>query len=340
MSKKYGTIVFILRGQPIHNAHTETIRRAGKLAHQVILVIGSSDRPRTYKNPFSYEERKAMLMNVLPSLVDRDTMVRIEKLRDSVYDDTAWAIRVQEIVQKHTIERPDIAIIGHSKDESSFYLKMFPQWEHIDVPLIEELNATDVRSLYFRRHANLNFLTGVVPEQIATFLHGFRNTDAYLQIIREREFVDEYKKQYASLRYAPTFITGDALVFQSGHVLLVKRRAEPGKGLLAIPGGYLNAGSDKSVVDCAIRELFEETKIKVPEKIIRGSIVETRVFDAINRSERGRIVTHAVKIVLPDGPLPKVKGSDDAETASFYPINSITPDIMFEDHWDILQSLL
>jgi bifunctional NMN adenylyltransferase/nudix hydrolase len=167
-------------------------------------------------------------------------------------------------------------------------------------------------------------------------LDEFRHTPEYEQIIREREFVINYKKQYASLPYPPIFSTADAVVIQSGHVLMIRRRAEPGRGLWALPGGYVNATTDKSVEDAAIRELREETMIKVPAPVLRGSIVDSRVFDAIDRSPRGRIITHAFKIVLPDGELPKVKGSDDAEKARWVPISEVRSEECFEDHAEII----
>ena len=147
----------------------------------------------------------------------------------------------------------------------------------------------------------------------------------------------ECKKQYAGLKYAPIFVTADSLVIQSGHVLMIKRKAEPGKGLMALPGGYVNANTDRSVEDAAIRELREETKIKVPDPVLRGNIKDSRVFDAIDRSPRGRIITHCFKIVLPDGELPKVKGSDDAEKAKWIPISEIKSENCFEDHFDLIQ---
>ena len=86
-----------------------------------------------------------------------------------------------------------------------------------------------------------------------------------------------------------------------------------------------------------IRELREETLIKVPAPVLRGNIVDRKVFDAVDRSPRGRIITHTFKIVLPDGELPKVKGADDAEKAKFRPIAEIRSDECFEDHFEMIQ---
>ena len=121
---------------------------------------------------------------------------------------------------------------------------------------------------------------------------------------------------------------------------MIRRRAEPGKGLWALPGGYVNANTDKSVEDAAIRELREETGIKVPAPVLKGSIQDNRVFDAIGRSARGRTITHAFKIVLPDGELPKVKGMDDAEKARWVPIAEVRSEQCFEDHYEILQNFV
>jgi bifunctional NMN adenylyltransferase/nudix hydrolase len=217
---------------------------------------------------------------------------------------------------------------------------MFPQWGYENVGLIEFLSAVDIRDLYFKRDVNMKFIQGVVPETTFDFLEQFRTTPEYEQIIREREFVANYKKQYASLPYPPIFSTADAVVIQSGHVLMIKRRSEPGKGLWALPGGYVNANTDKSVEDAAIRELREETMIKVPAPVLRGSIKRSKVFDAIGRSPRGRIITHAFHIELPDGELPKVKGSDDAEKARWVPIAEVKSEETFEDHYEILQHFL
>jgi len=336
-NKKYDTVVYIGRFQPLHNAHVEIIRRAKSMADNLVIIIGSANQPRTYKNPFTTEERIAMIHNLATRVGDPTCSVHLDTNRDSIYNNQAWAARVQGIVSKYSMLGGKTAIIGHDKDESTFYLKMFPQWTHEDVELLEPLNATDIRDLYFRKDAHEGFIRHVVPESTFKFLLDFMKTDAYKQVICEREFIDAYKKQYASFPYPPTFVTVDAVVICSGHVLMIRRRAEPGRGLWALPGGFLDAATDASVQDAVIRELREETGIKVPAPVLVGSIQDTRVFDAIGRSTRGRTITHAFKIVLPDGELPKVKGGDDADKAQWVPIAEVASEDCFEDHYEIIQ---
>lgn len=335
--KKYGTLVLIGRFQPFHNAHLEIIKRATALTDQLVIITGSAAQPRTYKNPFTSAERAQMIRAATGGLSLR---IYVEENVDTIYNDQAWAVRVQSIVSKYRILGTKTAVIGHKKDESSFYLDMFPQWEYVDVEEIAPLSAVNIRDLYFKRGANMDFIKGVVPTTTFDFLTQFKETADYEQIIREREFVETYKKQYASLPYPPIFSTADAVVIQSGHVLMIRRRAEPGKGLWALPGGYVNANTDKSVEAAMLRELREETKIKVPEPVLKGNIVRAKVFDAIDRSPRGRIITHAFYIQLPDGELPKVKGSDDAEKARWVPIADVKSEDCFEDHYEILQHFL
>ena len=332
--KKYDVIVFIGRFQPFHNAHLEIIKRATELAKHTAIIVGSANQPRTFKNPFSYDEREYLINETLMMV---NASYSIHPIQDTIYNDDAWATKVQNIVNEiNPFENSKIGIIGHKKDESSFYLDMFPQWDLIEVSLIEELSASQIRELYFKEDYNPNFIRNVIPVEVLEFLNRFSKTEDCNQILREIDFVEKYKSQYATFPYPPTFVTVDAVLVQSGHILMIRRRAEPGKGLLALPGGFLDALSDKSLEDAMIREVREETQLKVPSPVLRGSIVEAKVFDAIERSTRGRTITHAFHINLPNGELPKVKGGSDATSAKWIPISKITPNECFEDHYEII----
>jgi bifunctional NMN adenylyltransferase/nudix hydrolase len=124
-------------------------------------------------------------------------------------------------------------------------------------------------------------------------------------------------------------------------VLLIERKFAPGKGLYALPGGFVD-GSE-TIFDSCIRELREETKLKVPEKVLRGSNTYSKVFDAPDRSQRGRTITHAFLFELNDSePLPRVRGSDDAASASWVSFAEIDrmPECFFEDHYHIIQHMI
>ena len=99
---------------------------------------------------------------------------------------------------------------------------------------------------------------------------------------------------------------------------------------------------EERLEDGVIRELREETKLKVPVPVLKGSIKHFEVFDAPNRSLRGRTITNAFLIDLEDQTkLPKVKGADDAEEARWFPLDIVDAmgSILFEDHKSIIQTM-
>ena len=66
----------------------------------------------------------------------------------------------------------------------------------------------------------------------------------------------------------------------------------------------------------------------------------TRVFDAPARSLRGRVITHAFLFRLPERrTLAQVKGGDDAAHARWYRLGELSPDMLFEDHWSIIEAM-
>ena len=342
--KKYDVAVVIGRFQPVHNAHVEMLRRAGEQANKVVIIVGSAHKSRTYKNPWVSRERAAMLIEAtVPLQKSTGAKYVIEHNRDTIYNDQAWAVRVQELVNKNCGPDAKIALFGHKKDPSSFYLNMFPQWTFVEQELIENLNATQIRQIYFSPDTfNFNWFSGVLPDSTIAYLRWFKDSPEYNQVVREREFLEKYKKQAAVYPYPIIYVTADAVVMQAGHVLMVQRGADPGNGLWALPGGFVDAVGDRTMEDAALRELREETGIKVPEKVLRGSIRGNHVFAAPDRSQRGRTITHAIHIALEDGEwnLPKVKGSDDAARARWIPISKLNSEEIFEDHYDIIQYFL
>jgi bifunctional NMN adenylyltransferase/nudix hydrolase len=336
-------LVFIGRFQPFHNGHKAVIEAALEQAKEVVVVVGSSFAARNIRNPFTFEERKAMIESVFPT--DR---VKVVPVSDYPYDDNKWVNAIQKIVDETVPRAQDVGLIGHSKDSTSYYLNIFPRWKnHVEVPDVGGINATDIRKnlldedlgdIVDRNHLIYKSMPYQAYGAMIGIISNLINDGPWIVIHKEYEMVKKYKEAWKAAPFPPTFMTVDAVVVQSGHVLLVKRGDMPGKGLWALPGGFLN--QDETMLDGAIRELKEETKIKVPVPVLKGSIKGSKTFDAPNRSSRGRTITQAFHIDLGVGELPKVKGSDDAEKAFWVPFKDVKQEKMFEDHFFIIDNFL
>ncbi len=347
MSKKFDYCIVIGRFNPIHKGHQDLINETFKVAEKTIILIGSSFQPRTIKNPFTAEERISLISKVYPSTTF--TNIKYGFLRDYMYNDQKWVMQVQEVVDK-IIESDQkdpnevsICILGGKKDSSSYYLDMFPQWKFIEYKFAEGkklTSSTEIRELLFTAQTNEHEkkIKPLLNEEVFKSLENYFKQDWFKNLILEFDHIKRYKEAWAKAPYAPTFITTDAVITCSGHVLMIERRSAPGKGLWALPGGFLD--QNERVEEGMIRELREETKIKVPAPILKGSIKEWKVFDHPNRSLRGRTVTHAAYIDLGIGELPRVKGSDDAAKAKWIPFVDLNEETIFEDHLQIINDFL
>jgi bifunctional NMN adenylyltransferase/nudix hydrolase len=313
----------------------------------VIICIGSAFRPRDPKNPFTAAEREEMIRSAFSD--EENARIDCAYIPDSLYNNTQWAQNIQEAVQRILDANDDlddayVRLVGHKKDESSFYLDMFPQWKFIGISNIDDLHSTSIRDYYLdEKWDDENVDTFVemcqhtLDPAVFNWLLDFRQTGDFQYLREEFSYIKRYKELWAASPYPPTFVTADAVVIQSGHILLVRRGNAPGKGLWAIPGGFIN--QDEKIEDASIRELREETRLAVPAPVLRGSIKDSHVFDYPGRSLRGRTITHAFLFELNPGPLPKVKGSDDADKAQWIPISTALnmEDELFEDHASIIK---
>jgi bifunctional NMN adenylyltransferase/nudix hydrolase len=335
-TKQYDYLVFIGRFQPLHLGHVEVIDQALRLADRVIVLVGSSNQPRTPKNPFTFDERAGMITMAFRSQVEAQQLI-VQPLRDKPYNNTRWAAQAQTLVDRSLpwTDKPlRGGIIGHKKDHTSYYLDMFPQWgDPIEHAINELVNATDIRKLYLEH--NIKYLQAVMPPTTYEFLQKFRERAYFQALVAEHNFLVQYKKDHDVGPHEVIYNTGDAVVIQSGHILLVQRNGYPGKGTLALPGGFLDPR--ERVLDCIIRELREETRLKVAEKVLRGSMTRFQLFDAPERSLRGRTLTHAAKFELEDtGKLPQVRAASDARKTFWHPLAHVREEEMFEDHYHII----
>ena len=128
-------------------------------------------------------------------------------------------------------------------------------------------------------------------------------------------------------KYPRPAVTGDCIVITKevdAKVLLIQRADEPYKGRWAFPGGFLNM--DETTEQCAIRELEEETGLKV------NDVHQIGAYSKVDRDPRGRTITVAYLAII-DSPI-SVLGQDDAAKAEWWPLSAL-PQLAF-DHNDII----
>ncbi|MEW5251022.1 bifunctional nicotinamide-nucleotide adenylyltransferase/Nudix hydroxylase [Microbulbifer discodermiae] len=344
-NRLFDFLVFIGRFQPFHRGHLAVVEAGLARAEQMIILCGSAHQPRSVRNPWTVAEREAMIRGAVRE--EDNPRIHIAPLMDIVYNDESWVKNVQATINgmvtaHHRVphRRPKLGLIGHSKDHSAYYLNLFPQWGAVEVENFKGISATPIRESIFAQGSN--YIAGdavnVLPANVQREMAAFCETPAFAAVKGEQEFVAKYRRAWEAAPYEPTFVTVDAVVVQSGHVLMVERKARPGKGLLALPGGFVDQG--EKLVDACLRELREETRLKVPAPVLKGSIKGRQVFDDPHRSARGRTITHAFYIELqPNKELPKVKGGDDAKDAMWVPLADLDPSQIFEDHYFIIQEL-
>ncbi len=333
MTREYQFGIYIGRFQPFHLGHLQTLKLALERAEQVILILGSHRVAADIRNPWSSQERIEMIRDCLsPEDLNR---VHFLPIRDWLYSDNLWLSAVQQKVFEITKRSASVVVLGHRKDASSYYLDLFPQWDYLETGSYQNLNSTEIRQAYFGSR-NQDYRDRI-PGPIAQRLEAFQTCDRYQALCEEYQFIQAYQAAWSKAPYPPIFVTTDAVVVQSGHVLVVRRKASPGMGLIALPGGFLN--QDETLIDGMLRELKEETRLKVPLPVLRGSIADSHVFDNPGRSLRGRTITHAYFIQLKAGELPAVKGSDDAEKAWWISLADLYAheDQIYEDHFQIIQ---
>jgi bifunctional NMN adenylyltransferase/nudix hydrolase len=326
--------VLIGRFQPFHRGHLGLLENALALAPRALVVVGSAGGPRQVKNPFTETERVDMIRQSLTA--EQRARVGFVTLRD-YYDEPRWARAVKAAVAR--AHQGTVGLVGFRKDATSSYLSSFPEWSEHALPRQAPIDGTELRRSYFTSTAAElpASVVAAVPEPVAELLRTFRGTPEFELLREELEALDHNRQTYGS----GPFVTVDALVTVGPRVLLVQRGRAPGKGLWALPGGFLD-GAER-LLDAAIRELREETQLTCSDAELHAAFRGVAVFDHPQRSQRGRTITHAHRFALePTSELPRVEGADDAQAARWAELSEVVTMSreLCEDHFQIIDHFL
>lgn len=338
------TAVFIGRFQPPHLAHLETITHALARYERLIVVLGSALCYPTTKNPFSAEQRQAMIRESMGKEAGEHRSDGIEDLGgpspmqtahprlhfvhipDDFYDDPRWFRTVRSAVKAIAGKDAHIRITGFDKDESSYYLHGFGSWLFEPSGVVSSLNATSIRNSYF---AGSDEWKEMVPPAVRRFMQQHAITKQFSRLQVEWKTLQHYRLLDKRCPYPIVHVATDAMVLAQGQVLLVERGDALGKGAWALPGGYVQP--KETLLQSALRELREKTSLLLRPQLLKAS----KAFDYPGRSQRSRVISHGHFFDLGETTPPPVHAQHEASAVFWLPLGELCKHQarFFEDHY-------
>ncbi|HEY7758888.1 MAG TPA: NUDIX domain-containing protein [Burkholderiales bacterium] len=332
--QQFDLAVLIGGFEPFDAGRRAAVQAALAAARRAVVLIGSHGAARSLRHPWTSEERGTMVRAALGEA--ENARLDVLPVRDRLYNEHQWLRNVQAAlgpVQPAAARVVQIALPGQRAP-------LQPDWSVLQAKPPEAPDFWGVRRGVFGGAADIAALEARLPPSTVVFLHRFRASADFEALADELRYIEHFRDSWLHAPYSPVLVTTDAVVVCAGHLLLVHRGHAPGKGLWALPGGFLD--QDETLLEGCLRELREETGLGLAQAALEAALCGNHVFDAPYRSLRGRTVTHAYAFALPDGALPSVTGGDDAVDARWVPLTRFhaMEAQMFEDHFHIARFFL
>ena len=337
----------VLRAHPLHNGHLHLIRCGLQQAAHVLVALADAHQARTPRTPFSVAERQAMLRQSLsdaerarvhvvplrnhPTRAERESS--LQRHAQALLSALGWPVDSRV----HLLE-----CTAHADDPQALQP---PGWTRQAVRPGVPVRSEPLLDAWFdagpvpTEHTWLT-LAPHLPAASLQAMQALTSSPHYPVLAEEWRMLRDYRQAWSSAPYPPVFVTVDTVITCAGRVLLIERGQAPGRGLLAVPGGFLDARD--STWQSALRELREETGLDMPAQEAAARLRGQQVFDHPDRSQRGRTITHAFHIDLGDRPLPRVEAADDARAAQWVALDALPSleDRFHDDHFHMLNHFL
>lgn len=327
----YDTAVLLSTFEPYLGAHHEALQHALQRAARLVVLLGSARAARSLRHPWSAAERSTMIRaNLSPA---DNARVDIHPLPDRLYDQPCWLAQVQAAMDELAPGATRVLQVGRAGGRG-----LLPGWDYAGVMAVPAVGFLALRGALFGGETTTPPLSALAPAPTLDMLRGWETSDWFATLEREYAYIRDFRHSWSVAPYPPVLVTTDALVLHRGHLLLIERGREPGKGLWALPGGFVD--QDETLLESCLRELHEETGLD-----LRGAgqaPVCQQTFDAPHRSMRGRTITHVFRFDLNGEERPAIAGGDDASHAHWFPLAQFfaMEERVFEDHYHIARALI
>ena len=147
--------LFIGRFQPFHKGHLHVAKSLSEKFDEIILGIGSSQEKKTRENPFSYNERKAMIEKTLRN--NKIKNFKIYRVPD-LYDDKKWTNYILKKLPKFEV--------AYSGNEWTLRCFKKHKIKIKKIKLVKGISSTNVR----KRIVKWQNWQNLVPEEISNYI--------------------------------------------------------------------------------------------------------------------------------------------------------------------------
>jgi bifunctional NMN adenylyltransferase/nudix hydrolase len=341
-------VAFVIgRFQPYHKGHHALIHRAFQCADHVVVIIGDTGCHPDFRNPWTFEERSKWITEIWDNEKSEHQRLVCVQVEDIPYNDAAWVAQVKEKVGFYLDSAYGFGwgkgggkrtLVGHKKDDSSFYLDLFPEWEFVEVAPQHTAGATYIRELFFQAADYTRVANMLHPVVTHGLLH--MPMVRYNAIQKEANEVYNHKADWdcnGSAMYGSQHVAVDLLLHTDTHVALIERGGDVGSGALALAGGFVE--KSERLIEATLREAEEELGVRIPRDWFPSHGIGVMIpFDHPRRSMRGRIFTNVLPMHVADHLDWNLTAGDDAKKANWYPRADLASmkRRFFSDHWHII----
>lgn len=121
--------VFIGRFQPFHLGHAAVVAKALSISDCLLMINGtSSDKSvENERYRWNHAENFVMYSNSIPCRFHQ--RISFVELQDQETDEI-WCRIVRRYVK--TFATDEVVLVGADRDPSTYYLKLFPEWQFVD----------------------------------------------------------------------------------------------------------------------------------------------------------------------------------------------------------------
>lgn len=165
MEKIFETSLILGRFNHIHNGHIMLIEMSRKISKKTLVLIGSSDKSGTLRNPYKVELRE----NLINKIYKNDEDVIISRLNDLTNENDIsfeWGRYLLENAERIIGQKPDLMIYGKDEARKGWF-------EEEDVKNITEIvvsrNKIEISATKLREYlvyGNIEEWKKFVPKEI------------------------------------------------------------------------------------------------------------------------------------------------------------------------------